>query len=106
MAYMLQAVEATAIETRRRIESIHEAIDQAKESIRESAPKLYNYELIELIFSQPYTHIHSLEEAGIAKRQTPSGYLKKLEELGILVSVKVWRETLYLNPRLMELLAA
>jgi Fic family protein len=106
VSYMLQAIEVTAIETRQRIQAIHEAMSQAKETIKQGAPKMYSHELVEVIFSQPYTRISFLEERGLAKRQTASSYLKRLEELGLLKSVKVWRETLYLNPKLMELLAA
>jgi Fic family protein len=106
VSYMLQAIENTAIETRIRIQAIHEAMSQAKDIIKQAAPKMYSHELVEVIFSQPYTRISFLEEKGLAKRQTASSYLKRLEELGLMVSVKVWRETLYLNPKLMELLAA
>src|ERR1700722_6194199 len=105
-ADMLQAIEATAIETRLRIQAIHEAMSQAKETIKKAAPKMYSHELGELIFSHPYTRISFFEVTGLAKRQTASIHLKRLEELGLMVSVKVWRETLYLNPKLMELLAA
>ena len=106
VAYMLQAIAATAVETRERIEAIHGAMNEAKEMIRREAPKMYSHELVETIYSQPYTRIAFLEERGIAKRQTASVYLKRLEELGVLKGVKVWRETLYLNARLMSLLAA
>ena len=106
ISLILQAIEATAIETRKRIHSIRQAMTEAKELIKVAAPKMYSHELVELIFSQPYTRIGFLEQSGLAKRQTASVYLKRLEELGILVSVKSWRETLYLNPKLMQLLAA
>lgn len=105
VAYMLQSIETTAIETRNRIEQIHAAMNEAKQTIKEKAPKMYSHELVELIYSQPYTRISFLEERGLAKRQTASTYLKNLEKLGLLVGIKVWRETLYLNPTLMRLLA-
>lgn len=106
VAYVLQAVEATAVETRTRIEAIHGAMNEAVDAIKAHAPKMYSRELVEIIYSQPYTRIAFVEEAGLAKRQTASVYLKKLEDIGLLVGVKAWRETLYLNPRLMSLLAA
>ncbi|TVR66938.1 MAG: XRE family transcriptional regulator, partial [Spirochaetaceae bacterium] len=41
---------------------------------------------------------------GIAERRTASKYLKQLEEIGILGSYKAWKETIYINRPLMELL--
>lgn len=45
-------------------------------------------------------------EAGIAERQTAAVYLKKLVAAGVLNEVKVGREKLFTNPRLMRLLTA
>jgi predicted transcriptional regulator len=42
----------------------------------------------------------------VAQRQTASVYLQKLEEIGILQSQKVGRDTLYLNPALLDILRA
>lgn len=106
VCYILQAIESTAIETRRRIEGIHDAMNETKMILQQHAPKLYRHELVELIFSQPYTRISFLEDRGLARRQTASRYLKQLEELGLLEPIRLWRETLYLNVRLMRLLAS
>ena len=46
-----------------------------------------------------------LEEKKIASRNTASQYLRKLEELGVLVSEQVGRETLYKNIALLKLLS-
>ena len=45
-------------------------------------------------------------EAGIAQRQTAAVYLKQLVSAGVLEEVKVGREKLFINPRLMRLLTA
>ncbi|MFG6414459.1 hypothetical protein ACG02S_11180 [Roseateles sp. DC23W] len=42
-------------------------------------------------------------DAGLAKRQTASAYLKELAAIGILHEHKVGREKLFLNPAFMEL---
>jgi Fic family protein len=60
--------------------------------------------LIDVIFAQPYCRISNLGEAGIAKRQTASTYLKELAALGVLQERKVGREKLFIHPRLMALL--
>jgi predicted transcriptional regulator len=43
-------------------------------------------------------------EADIAERKTAAVYLQKLEEVGVLKSVKVGRERIFLNPKLLNLL--
>ena len=104
ISYFLEIIEVTALETRRRIEVIRRAVDEAKLKARERAPKIYSSELIDLVFSQPYTRISCLEAAGIAKRQTASLYLKELERIGLLRSQTHWRETIYVNDELMTAL--
>ena len=44
--------------------------------------------------------IGNLVDAGIAKRQTASVYLKKLVEIGVLREIRVGREKLFVNPKL------
>jgi Fic family protein len=41
-------------------------------------------------------------ERGVAKRQTASTYLKQLVEIGILEEMRVGREKLYINTRLLQ----
>jgi Fic family protein len=60
--------------------------------------------LIELIFEMPYCKIRFLEQRGIAKRQTAAVYLKALEDIGLLQSLKVGREVYYLNVPLLAIL--
>jgi Fic family protein len=78
----------------------------ATEYIRGHAPKIYSRELVEIIFTQPYCRIQNVVEAGIAKRQTASVYLKALESIGVLQEVKVGREKLFLHPNFVRLLTS
>ena len=72
---------------------------------KEKLPKTtYSKELIELLFVQPYTKIEFLVNANIAERRTASKYLKQLEEIGVLESYKSWKETIYVNKGLYDLL--
>jgi predicted transcriptional regulator len=57
---------------------------------------------MELIFIQPYCKIQFVVDAGLAKRQTASGYLKALAETGVLEAEKHGRETIYRHPALLE----
>ena len=61
--------------------------------------------LVELVFSNPYTKIDFVVNAGIAKRETASKYLKKIEMTGLLRGVKRGRETYYVNEPLMRVLS-
>ena len=44
-------------------------------------------------------------QAGVAKRQTASRYLKLLQGMGVLEERKVGREKLFVHPKLLSLLA-
>jgi hypothetical protein len=65
----------------------------------------YSKELIETIFRQSYTKGQFLVDMGIAQRKTAAEYLKVLEKIGIMKSMKIGKETLYLNTRLYDLLS-
>lgn len=103
--YVLDVVRETADDTRRRIERIHEAFLSDADLVRHREPKIYSRELLELVYSQPYTRIQFLESAGIAKRQTASVYLKTLSHLGILEASRSGQNTLFLNRKLLTLLS-
>ena len=104
--YMLDAVQDTAVWTTRKIKAIRELLQRATAHVREHAPSLYSRELVELVFEQPYSRIGNVVDAGIAKRQTASVYLKHLCDIGVLREVKAGREKLFIHPNLMKLLTA
>ena len=56
------------------------------------------------MFVRPYCRIAHVVEAGLAKRQTASTYLKQLTAIGILREHKLGRERIFLNPAFIELL--
>ena len=85
--------------------AIRDLFDQTLARCRAKLPsKVYSKELVELVFMQPYCKIQFLVEAGIAKRQTASEYLKELERIGVLTAEKQGREVLYKNPALLAVL--
>jgi Fic family protein len=102
--YMLEAVRETADWSTARIRAIRDLLDQTAEQMRRKQPKIYSRELAEVIFVHPYCRIGDLVEAGIAKRQAASVYLKALVESGLLQEMKSGRENLYINPALLALL--
>ena len=103
--FMLHAVEATSKDTLGMIRQIVEMMNKTMDLAREKLPKTtYSKELIETVFAQPYTKIEHLVQRGIAERRTASKYLKQLEELDVLRSIRVWKQQVYINHRLMDLL--
>lgn len=102
--YMLEAVRETSDWSTARIRTIRDLLDQTAERMRRDLPKIYSRELAEVIFVNPYCRISDLVEAGIAKRQAASVYLKALTDNGLLEEVKAGRENLYINPALLALL--
>lgn len=102
--YMLKGVEETANETMMQVRSIQRLFVQTQEKIKAGAPKMYDKELVELLFEHPYCKIEILTTRLNISRITASKYLKKFHSLGILKPKKVWKETLYINTRLFDLL--
>lgn len=104
LLYILRGVEETANWTTAKIAAIRTLSDQTTEYVRASLPKVYSYELVNLLFELPYCRISNLTDAGIAKRQTASLYLKQLVEIGVLSEANSGKEKLFLHPKLMQLL--
>lgn len=103
--YMLEAVKQTAFITLEKVNTIYSSYLSVIEKVKTEAHDIYTHELIEVIFNQPYCKIAILEEKKIASRNTASKYLRRLEQLGILQSEQVGRETLYKNLVLIDILS-
>ncbi len=104
VVYLLEAVRDTAQWTTKKIHAIRDLLRETTAYVKEKVPSLYSRELVELTFVQPYCRISNVVDAGIAKRQTASEYLKELCEIGVLNEVKSGREKLFIHPRLMTVL--
>jgi len=102
--YMLKGVEFTANQSIQQINAIQCLFEETNTSIKTKLPKIYSKELTELLFEQPYCKSEFLTQRLNISRITAAKYLKELERIGILESRKVWKETLYINNKLFELL--
>ena len=102
--YMLDGVAETAAWTTAKIDAIQKLSNETAKTVRESLPKIYRRELIDLIFELPYCRIQKVVDAKIAERQTASRYLKQLAEIGVLQEIAAGREKLFLHPKLLTLL--
>ena len=104
IVYMLDMIESTAQKGLIRLKEIIELMHKMSEEIRKELPKIYTKGLIEIIFKLPYTKRQNLIDEGFGTPKTVGNYLIALEDKGFLTSVKVGKEKLYLNHRLMEIL--
>jgi len=102
--FVLTGVEQTARWTTAKIEAVRKLQMHTTTYVRNAAPKIYSHELVDVIFELPYCRIQNVTQRGIAVRQTASGYLKELVNLGVLQERAVGREKLFIHPKLMRLL--
>lgn len=102
--FLVRGIEETALWTRAKIEAIRSLWEQTSNHVRDRLPKIYSHELVSLIFGLPYCRIQNVIDAGIAKRQSASKYLKELVGIGVLEELPVGREKLFLHPKLLNLL--
>ena len=102
--FILEAVEITSRWTVAKIRAISRLIDYTCDYLRNRLPRIYSRELVDMIFIQPYCRIANLVEAGVARRQTASSYLKALADIGVLREFKIGREKLFLHPKFLNLL--
>ena len=104
IVYMLKMVEITSNKAKDRISKIEELMKIMSNEIKNKLPKIYSKELVDILFHLPYTKRMHLEKAGLGNLKTVGNYLNKLEEEGILKSVYLGKEKLYLNYKLMGIL--
>jgi len=102
--YMLQGVAETSRWTMEKILAVRSLIEETAERMRRDAGAIYSRELAELVFVRPYCRIAHVVDAGLARRQTASTYLKQLADIGILREHKIGREKIFLNPAFIDLL--
>ena len=102
--FILDGVEETCVWTTDKIKAIRELMEHTAKFVSKSLPKIYSWELVELLFKQPYCRIGNIVDAEIAKRQTASVYLKQLCDIGVLKEIKSGRENIFVHPKYIELL--
>ena len=102
--YVIKGVEDTAHWTTAKIDAIYNLERHTTDYVRQRLPRIYSHELISLIFRLPYCRISDIVEAGIAKRQTASSYLKQFVDAEVLAEVESGKEKLFLHTKLYELL--
>lgn len=103
--YMLDGIEKTACQTTHLIFEIKKLMQHHKHKIRSELPKIYSQDLLNEIFSHPYTKTGFLERELGKTRLTAKRYLDELTRIGLMDKMKVGREIYYINTQLVELLS-
>ncbi|UFX82744.1 Fic family protein [Candidatus Absconditicoccus praedator] len=102
--YMLDAIEKTSIDTIKMINNIWTLMGNTKKSLKDNLPKIYSKDLLEMIFSHPYTKIEFLVNNLGIHRETASKYLNSLVDKGYMTPVKIGKNKYFVNIELFELL--
>lgn len=101
--YMLHAVEETAAQGIVTIEQIKNALLEYKHKIR-ARHKFYSQDLINNLFTHPYTKIEFVERDLNVSRLTATRYLEALTTSGFLRKQKIGRTNYFINPALTSIL--
>ena len=94
--YILTAIESTAGDTIETIQAIRVALMDVKHRIREQY-KFYSQDLINNLFTHPYTKIEFIERDLNVSRLTATKYLEALTAGGFLQKHKKGRSNYYIN---------
>lgn len=103
VVYMLTAVEETAVRAMATIQAIQKALMDYKHRIRDQH-KFYSQDLINILFTHPYTKIEFLERELGVSRLTATSYLEKLAASGFLQKQRIGRSNYFMNPSLVAIL--
>lgn len=106
VTYMLAAVETTAREGIATVTAIKAALLATKHHIRSEHRKIYSQDLINSLFTHPYTRIQFIERDLDVSRITATKYLDLLAADGILAKHRVGRVNYYINLPLTAILTA
>lgn len=102
--FMLRMVISSALDGRLVVMNIKRSLLMTKHLIKQNH-KFYSHDLINILFSHPYTKIEHLMKALNVSRITASKYLEALTQSDILTKVKIGRSNYYINHSLWQILA-
>lgn len=104
--YMLDSIEQTANDTYNKINEIVTSKEAILNFIEKEAKSIKKKEeLVNILFSQPYIKVKTLQEKKIYSEITARDYLNKLAELKILEKKTIEGHHYYLNTELYRILS-
>ncbi len=101
--FILEGVEKTSHQTTKLIHGIKNLMQNHKEKMRSELPNMYSQDLINTIFSHPYTKIDFVVRELRVTRLTAARYLNELTRIGLMHKEKKGRESYYINIELFKL---
>lgn len=102
--FMLEGVEQTSGQTTMLIQKMKELMQSHKHKIRAELPKIYSQDLINIIFCHPYTKIDFVVKELSISRPTATKYLEELVKIGLMLKIKIAKDSYYINIQLFDLL--
>jgi len=106
LLFMLKAIEYTSMITFRKINEILSAKDSISEFIRRDSRKIRNPEdLVNALFTQPFTKVKHLVDSGIYAENTARDYLNRLCDIHVLEKKEIEGHHYYLNLELYRILS-
>ncbi len=103
--FMLKAVESTSNITFQKINDIIAARDAILHELQKNADIRRPEQLVQAIFTQPFTRVKHLTDAKLYAENTARNYLNKLGEMGILEKRTIQGHHYYLNLELYRILS-
>ena len=101
--FMLKGIEQTAATTVNIVKGISCLMAKYKPLLRNEFGKSYKHEMINNLFTHPYTKIKYLSQDMNIDRRTASDYLERIVSLKLLYKEKIGRENYYINTELLDL---
>jgi Fic family protein len=105
LLFMLKALQITSQDTLKTIKGLIALMQSYKQTIKTKLPKIYSHELINNLFTHPYTKVEFITQDLKIHRNTASKYLNQLVDIGLLSKHKLGKEHYYLNSELYALLS-
>jgi len=105
LLYMLRAVESTSRLTYQKVNDILSAKEAVLDAVEEQKKLQRPDQLINAIFTQPFTKVKHLTDAGIYAENTARNYLNELVEMDVLEKKEIKGRHYYLNRELQNILS-
>ncbi len=101
--FVLKGIEKTATDTIELVKEINSLMMQYKQKLRPLFGKTYKHELLNNLFSHPYTKIEFIEKEMMVQRKTATKYLDRIVAAGLLQKMKIKQSNYYINSSLVNL---
>ena len=102
---MLDGIMNTAQGTSMTVISLREKMNEYKHRIRDTHPSIYSQDLLNTLFSYPYTRIRILQDRLGVSYLTARKYLDVLVQDRLLEKIRIGRDSFYVNISMMDILA-